>query len=126
MDSMATLKIPAVGYGLRYDYGIFSQRIENGYQVEEPELWLKHGYPWEIAHPEYSFEVRFGGHVETRQGPRGSEWKWVDAKPVIGMPYDFPVVGYGGEAVNTLRLGHATPPKSSTWRTSIAAPTLRP
>jgi starch phosphorylase len=110
MDSLSTLKIPAIGYGLRYDYGIFNQRIKNGYQVEEPEPWLKNGYPWEIAHPEFSFEVRFGGRIETRQGSSGSEWKWVDAKPVVGMPYDLPIVGYGGEAVNTLRLWscHAT------------------
>jgi starch phosphorylase len=104
MESLSTMKIPAIGYGLRYDYGIFNQRIENGYQMEEPDPWLKHGYPWEIAHPEYSFEVHFGGHVETKMGRNGLEWKWVDTRPVIGMPYDLPVVGYGGNAVNTLRL----------------------
>ncbi|MGO9016430.1 MAG: glycogen/starch/alpha-glucan phosphorylase [Dissulfurispiraceae bacterium] len=104
MDSLSTLQIPAIGYGLRYDYGIFHQRIENGYQVEDADPWLKHGYPWEIAHPEFSFEVHFGGRVETRPGPDGPEWKWVDSRPVIGMPYDLPVVGYGGQTVNTLRL----------------------
>ncbi len=104
MESLSTMKIPAIGYGLRYDYGIFNQRIENGYQVEEPDHWLKYGYPWEIAHPEYSFEVHFGGRVETEMGPNGREWKWVDTRPVIGMPYDLPVVGYGGQTVNTLRL----------------------
>jgi len=104
MDSLSTLQIPAIGYGLRYDYGIFHQRIENGYQVEDADPWLKHGYPWEIAHPEFSFEVHFGGRVETRPGPNGPEWKWVDSRPVIGMPYDLPVVGYGGQTVNTLRL----------------------
>jgi len=90
MDSLSTLGIPAVGYGLRYDYGIFKQRIVNGYQVEEPDPWLKHGYPWEISHPEFSFDVHFGGRVETSS--------------VIGTPYDLPMVGYGGETVNTLRL----------------------
>ncbi|HVN25288.1 MAG TPA: glycogen/starch/alpha-glucan phosphorylase [Syntrophorhabdales bacterium] len=104
MESMSTMKIPAIGYGLRYDYGIFNQRIENGYQVEEPDYWLKYGYPWEIARPEYSYEVHFGGRVETVPGPDSLQWKWVDTRPVIGVPYDLPVVGYGGKAVNTLRL----------------------
>ena len=107
LDSIATLDLPAVGYGLRYDFGIFKQNIKNGYQVEQPEEWLKHRYPWEISHPEFTFEVHFGGHVETRQGPKGPEWHWVDAKPVIGIPYDLPVVGYGGRTVNTLRLWSA-------------------
>ena len=104
MESLSTLTIPAVGYGLRYDYGIFKQRIVNGYQVEEPDPWLKHGYPWEISHPEFSFEVHFGGRVEARPGPTGTEWRWRDTSSVIGTPYDLPVVGYGGQSVNTLRL----------------------
>ena len=104
MDSLSTENIPAIGYGLRYDYGIFTQRIENGYQVEEPDSWLKHGYPWEIAHPEFSFQVPFGGRVATRPGASGAAFEWVDAKPVIGIPYDLPVVGFGGRTVNTLRL----------------------
>ena len=85
----------------------FNQRIVNGYQVEEPDEWLKLGYPWEIAHPEFSFQVQFGGRVETRPGPNGTVWHWVDAKTVVGMPYDLPVVGYGGHTVNTLRLWSA-------------------
>src|SRR5271157_905593 len=107
LDSIATLDLPAVGYGLRYDFGIFKQNIKNGYQVEQPEEWLKHRYPWEIPHPELSLEVQFEGHVETRSGPRGPEWHWVDTKRVIGIAYDLPVVGYGGRAVNTLRLWSA-------------------
>ena len=107
MDSLATLDYPCVGYGLRYDFGIFNQRIVNGYQVEVPDEWLKLGYPWEIAHPEFSFQVQFEGRVESRPGPRGSEWHWVDTKPVMGMPYDLPMVGYGGHTVNTLRLWSA-------------------
>jgi len=103
-DSLATLNLPSVGYGLRYDFGIFNQRIVNGYQVEVPDEWLKFGYPWEIAHPEFSFPVQFEGHVETRPGSRGSEWNWVDTKSVVGIPYDLPMVGYGGHTVNTLRL----------------------
>jgi starch phosphorylase len=107
LDSMATLNLPAVGYGLRYDFGIFNQRIVNGYQVEAPDDWLKLGYPWEIAHPEFSFPVQFEGRMETRPGPRGTEWHWVDTKTVVGMPHDLPVVGYGGHSVNTLRLWSA-------------------
>ncbi len=107
MDSLATLNYPCVGYGLRYDFGIFNQRILNGYQVEVPDDWLKLGYPWEIAHPEFSFQVQFEGRVEARPGPNGSEWHWVDTKPVVGMPYDLPMVGYGGHTVNTLRLWSA-------------------
>ena len=107
LDSMSTLGLPAIGYGLRYDFGIFNQKIVNGYQVEQPDEWLKLGYPWEIAHPEFSFPVQFEGHVEVILGPRGKEWRWVDAKTVMGMPYDLPVVGYGGITVNTLRLWSA-------------------
>ena len=107
LDSLATLNLPAVGYGLRYDFGIFKQRIVNGYQVEQPDEWLKLGYPWEIAHPEFSFPVQFEGRVETLTGPNGKEWRWLDAKTVVGMPYDLPVVGYGGNTVNTLRLWSA-------------------
>lgn len=107
LDSIATLDLPAVGYGLRYDFGIFKQKIVNGYQVEQPDEWLKLRYPWEIAHPEFSFEVEFEGRVATRPGSRGDEWYVADAKRVIGIPYDLPVVGYGASTVNTLRLWSA-------------------
>ena len=107
LDSIATLDLPGVGYGLRYDFGIFKQNIKNGYQVEQPDEWLKHRYPWEIPHPEFSFDVQFEGHVETRSGPQGPEYHWLDTKTVIGIPYDLPVVGYGGSTVNTLRLWSA-------------------
>ncbi len=107
LDSMSTLELPAVGYGLRYDFGIFNQRIVNGYQVEQPDEWLKLGYPWEIAHPEFSFEVQFEGRVETRPGPTRQHWHWVDTRCVVGMPYDLPIVGYGSGTVNTLRLWSA-------------------
>jgi len=107
LESLATRGIPAVGYGLRYDYGIFNQRIVNGYQVEQPDDWLKLGYPWEIAHPEFSFPVQFGGRVEMRPGPKGTEWHWGDTRSVLGMPYDLPIVGYGARTVNTLRLWSA-------------------
>jgi len=107
LDSMATLNLPCVGYGLRYDFGIFSQKISNGYQVEQPDEWLKLGYPWEIARPEFSFPVQFEGRVENRPGPNGREWHWVDTRNLVGMPYNLPVVGYGGNTVNTLRLWSA-------------------
>jgi starch phosphorylase len=107
LDSMSTLGLPSVGYGLRYDFGIFNQKIVNGYQVEQPDEWLKLGYPWEIAHPEFSFPVQFEGRVEVISGPLGKEWRWVETKNVVGMPYDLPVVGYGGSTVNTLRLWSA-------------------
>ena len=107
LDSIATLNLPSVGYGLRYDFGIFRQQIVNGYQREQPEEWLKLGYPWEIPHPELMFEVQFGGRVEIRSGQKGLDFQWVDTKNVLGMPYDLPVVGYGGDTVNTLRLWSA-------------------
>jgi glycogen phosphorylase len=107
LESMATLNLPAIGYGLLYDFGIFKQRIVNGYQIEEADEWLKLGYPWGITHPEFSFEVQFEGRVETRSGPRELEWHWLDARTVMGIPYDLPVVGYGGSTVNTLRLWSA-------------------
>lgn len=107
LDSMATLNLPAIGYGLRYDFGIFTQRIVNGYQVEQPDEWLKLRYPWEIARPEYTFTVQFEGRIEARQGTHGKEWHWIDTRNVVGIPYDMPVVGYGGKTVNTLRLWSA-------------------
>ena len=106
LDSLATLMFPAIGYGLRYDYGIFNQKIVNGYQVEEPDAWLKNGYPWEIAHPEFALSVRFGGRAEAPVRS-GAQWKWVADQVVVGTPYDLPIVGYGGKAVNTLRLWSA-------------------
>lgn len=106
LDSMSTLNLPALGYGIRYDYGIFKQIIVDGQQVEEPDHWLKNGYPWELCRPEYAQVVQYGGHVEcvTRQGIM--EWRWVDTEQVIGVPYDLPIVGYS-QAVNTLRLWSA-------------------
>jgi starch phosphorylase len=107
LDSISTMGLPGIGYGLRYDFGIFNQRIVKGWQVEQPDEWLKLGYPWEIAHPEFSFQVQFGGRVETRAGSKAQEWHWVDTQTVVGMPYDLPIVGYGGRTVNTLRLWSA-------------------
>jgi starch phosphorylase len=107
LDSLSTLRLPAIGYGLRYDYGIFKQLIVNGAQVEEPDHWLKNGYPWEVERPEYACTVNFEGRVESVTDRGHTEWRWVDTKPVIGVPYDLPVVGYGAKVVNTLRLWSA-------------------
>lgn len=107
LDSMATMGIAAIGYGLRYDYGIFKQTIKNGAQVEEPDRWLDQGYAWEIARPEYACEVQFEGRVVATTSGGRTDWRWVDSRPVKGVPYDVPVVGYGGDVVNTLRLWRA-------------------
>ena len=104
LESMATMQIPAMGYGLRFDYGIFRQAIENGYQVERPDDWLRGGSPWEIPRPDYLIAVHFGGRVETQRSNGRLECLWIDTRPVLGMPYDIPIVGYGGRTVNTLRL----------------------
>lgn len=105
LDSLATLSIPAVGYGIRYEYGIFKQGIEGGWQIERPDQWLKWGNPWEIARPELLFDVKFGGHVEHQQREDGSySPRWVPARVVSGIPYDTLVPGYDTNTVNTLRL----------------------
>jgi starch phosphorylase len=105
LDSMSTLNLPGMGYGLRYDYGIFKQRIVDGQQVEEPDHWLKDGYPWEVARPENTQIVHFGGRVECITNGR-VEWRWVDTEQVNAVPYDLPIVGYS-DSVNTLRLWSA-------------------
>jgi len=107
LDSLATLQYPAFGYGIRYDYGIFRQRIDNGNQVEEPDDWLRCGNPWEIARPDFRIPVHFGGRVEMAPQDGRLKVRWLDTKPLIGIPYDTPVVGYGGKTVNTLRLWSA-------------------
>jgi starch phosphorylase len=108
LDSMATLMIPAVGYGIRYEYGIFEQEIRNMAQHELPDEWLKHGNPWEIVRPEYSFIVKFFGKVNEEWGPEGSTIReWIDTRDVIGVAYDTPVAGYDNITVNTLRLWSA-------------------
>jgi starch phosphorylase len=106
LDSMSTLNLAGMGYGIRYDYGIFRQKIVDGQQVEEPDQWLKHGYPWEMARPEYSQVVGFGGHIECVPGKGGMVWRWMPAEHVEGVPYDLPIVGYA-DAVNSLRLWSA-------------------
>ncbi|MDC7227119.1 MAG: glycogen/starch/alpha-glucan phosphorylase [Spirochaetales bacterium] len=101
LDSLATLEIPAYGYGLRYRYGFFKQAIINGYQVEEADDWLKFKNPWEIRRNDIQVTVQFGGRVARNKKGRSF---WVDTNDIIGVPYDTPIVGYGGNTVNTLRL----------------------
>lgn len=106
LDSMATLAMPAVGYGIRYDYGIFTQKIRNCEQSEEPDDWLRYGCPWEKARPEYMIPVNFFGRVmDTPDGKR-----WIDTQIVYAMPYDNPIPGYNNNIVNTMRLWSAKSP----------------
>ena len=107
MDSMATLALPATGYGLRYDYGIFRQEIENGEQKEEPDEWLRYGNIWEFERPEYAFSVHFGGHIEVQNKNGKTQHIWRPFTTIIGIPYDTPIIGYGCNNVNTLRLWSA-------------------
>lgn len=108
LDSMATLGLAAIGYGIRYDYGIFVQRIKDGWQVEEPDLWLSNGNPWEIVRYEYTQQVHFFGRVKhTENGI-----KWVDTQVVLAVPYDTPVPGYKNNVVNFVRLWSAKAPNS--------------
>lgn len=108
MDSLATLDIPAIGYGIRYEYGIFDQRIENGWQVEESDTWLHLGNPWEIARPEIAFTVNFGGRTESWTDDQGRyRVLWVPARTVRGMAYDTPIPGYRTNTASLLRLWKA-------------------
>ncbi len=108
MDSLATLDLPAIGYGIRYEFGIFRQEIENGHQVEHPDEWLRTGNPWEIHRPESEVVVPFGGRVEEGADARGEyQVVWKDDHRVLGVPYDTPIAGFGTNTVNTLRLWSA-------------------
>jgi starch phosphorylase len=108
IDSMATMELPAMGYGLRYEYGIFKQSIRDGWQVEQPDNWLRRPDPWEIARPEEKVEVKLGCSFEVRGGTLGVVVG--RSSSLLGIPYDRPVVGYGGRTINTLRLWAAAAP----------------
>ncbi len=108
LDSMATLALPAYGYGIRYEFGIFDQDIRDGWQVERPEEWLRFGNPWEVARPEYEVPVAFYGRTVQEADEKGRpRVRWVEAKHVLGTPYDTPIAGYRNGTVNTLRLWRA-------------------
>ena len=105
LDSLATLDLPAVGYGIHYEFGLFRQEFINGYQVEHPDNWIVYGAPWEVARPDWKQEVRLFGRCEQVFDDRGHfQWRWVEDKTIVGFPYDIPIVGYGTGTVNLLRL----------------------
>ena len=108
LESCATLSLPVLGYGIRYRYGMFHQAIENGYQVERPDPWLRDGHPWELERRELAQRVRFGGHTERAAGADGRmRVRWVDTHDVLAVPYDVPIPGYRNGTVNNLRLWSA-------------------
>ncbi len=108
LDSMATLGVPGFGYGIRYEYGMFRQKIVDGQQVETPDYWLTRGNPWEFQRPEVTYRVRFGGHVQRREDAgAGAGADWVDTHDVLAVAYDTIIPGYGTQATNTLRLWSA-------------------
>ena len=109
LDSLATLGYPAYGCDIRYHYGMFKQKIKDGYQVEVPDEWLKNGYPFELRRPEYATEVKFGGYVKTEWDGERNHFVQEGYQSVLAVPYDMPIVGYGNNVVNTLRIWDAQP-----------------
>jgi len=113
LDSLATLEVPTLGYGIRYEFGIFAQEIVDGQQVELTDKWLRYGNPWEIPRPEWAVEVKLGGHTYAFTDENGkSRTKWEPSFTVIGTPYDTPILGYRNNTANTLRLWQAEAPES--------------
>ncbi len=109
LDSCATLQLPVLGYGLRYEYGMFRQELLNGYQIEEPDHWLRDGNPWELERPEFTQRIHFGGHTEFYSDEYGARRvRWVDTHDVLAVPYDIPVPGFRNHTVNSLRLWKST------------------
>jgi glycogen phosphorylase len=118
MDSLATLDIPAIGYGIRYEYGIFDQEIRDGWQIETTDKWLRLGNPWAIERPEDAFEVKLGGHTETYTDEHGQyRVSWVPEKVVRGIPNDTPILGYRTNTANTMRLWSAQAVESFNFET---------
>ena len=108
MDSLAALEIPAIGYGIRYEFGIFDQEIRDGWQVEITDKWLRYGNPWEVPRPENTVEVKFGGHTEGYTDNQGNyQVRWVPEYVLKGIPYDTPILGYKVNTANTMRLWRA-------------------
>jgi starch phosphorylase len=113
IDSLATLEVPSVGYGIRYEFGIFSQEIIDGWQVEKTDKWLRYGNPWELVRPEWAVEVKLGGGTEQYTDEYNRlRVRWVPHKTVIGVPYDTPILGYHTNTANTLRLWRSEAPES--------------
>jgi starch phosphorylase len=113
LDSMATMEIPSIGYGIRYEFGIFAQRLVDGWQVEQTDKWLRNGNPWEIPRPEWAVEVKLGGHTEHHVDQFGNATvSWVPGRTVMGIPYDTPILSYRKNTANTLRLWKAEAPES--------------
>ena len=108
LDSCATLSLPVVGYGIRYHYGMFRQRLENGHQIEEPDPWLREGFPWEVERFEFAQTIKFGGRTQSRKDKKGrTRFEWIDTQDVLAIPFDVAIPGYGNDIVNTLRLWSA-------------------
>ncbi|MFN2288217.1 MAG: glycogen/starch/alpha-glucan family phosphorylase, partial [Chromatocurvus sp.] len=108
LDSCASLALPVTGYGIRYQYGMFHQRIDDGFQVEHPDGWLRNGNPWEFEVPEHTQRIRFGGHTDHYQDVNGRHCvRWIETYDVLAVPCDMPVPGYRNGVVNTLRLWKA-------------------
>jgi starch phosphorylase len=117
MESLATLQVSAIGYGIRYEFGIFDQRIENGWQVEITDKWLRYGNPWEIARPEIAFDVKLGGHTEHYTDPDGRHRvRWIPGRIVRGVAYDTPILGFRVGNANLLRLWSAQAVESFDFR----------
>jgi starch phosphorylase len=109
LDSCATLALPVIGYGIRYHYGMFQQHIEDGYQVEQPDSWLREGFPWEIERIEFAQTIRFGGNSESYVDKNGqTHYQWANTHDVLAIPFDIPIPGFENNIVNTLRLWSAS------------------
>ena len=126
LDSLATLDYPGHGYGIRYRYGMFEQKIENGYQVEYPDNWLAHRDPWEIKRSDLAVTVKFCGNIAYGKTPDGRDRYYIEnAEEVTATPYDMPIVGFGTGTVNTLRLWQSSSPNGfdlqllTTWNTIV-------
>jgi len=122
LDSLATLEVPSLGYGIRYEYGIFEQEIVDGWQVEKTDKWLRFGTPWDLVRPEWAVEVSLGGRTEhTQDGAGRSRVRWVPERTVIGVPYDTPILGYRTNTATLCDCDERKRRSHSTSRCSIAA-----
>jgi starch phosphorylase len=111
LDSLSTLNLPATGYGIRYRYGMFRQKIQDGYQIEKPDNWLENDNPWSIKRPDYSVTIKFGGEVIAERNPEGKiKYKRVNTEDILAIPFDMPIIGYGTDTINSLRLWEAESP----------------